>query len=1051
MLPNAASTKTLRAQIQDELARKIQNSDSIADAYIRYQDIRQAWSGHDTIQHALHPVRLSPADIDSIRDRLLEYLSILVYIGADEFLDNCRDYFFDVQGNVLHDDSKLPVKEQQVPPVGSFHLRQRFFSDQFLFKPETLVESSIIKNIDSQRRLPFEFISRDVFAGAYGKVDKMGISPFYLNTVDGNQNPHVKFVACKRFHASSSSHIDSKRELDNLQVLKESITSHGHIRIHLAILFHKGEHLILLPWADHLDLDIFLLGGHTFMGTKLYDFKLRFHQIQPATMINDICTQMSHIADALEWLHKGILGGAQRNRVYFAHMDLKPNNILIDTDQASTVGKWVLTDFGISAFKEDDYSAPTNLLSIRDLYENLTIKTTPRRDPGAYQPPEIEHIINRSLGPGSNAHPGRAGRKGDIWSFGCIFAEVLAFALGQTPAVEDFRKYRKGLHKNDYFYEKVPNQTLVLHNQGTSYQVRSEVRAWLGRLPETYSFPNKAIDCCVQTILDILVADGSNRPRAHDLVRKMEHVANHVITARRPGPLRNCPLVRHSPQLQVPPLPNENPVDSYTSLQHEISRLPSIKRTKTGFEETLLSNGTPSFGGESHVSRFAMQGPASEPTSTQLQPTLSPVADSTQRFETNQDNTQFSQNTTPDRINSPRGLAINLGKDDPSDSSYEDKSSGFRPSFARESRLDLHGVILNQDKLRETRDPVEVSIADLSKSEVLSVSLCPSGHRIAFLVTRPKDMHRLIYLCKISLNTLKLQPDGLPIKLPLGPEWSHIVQSGCNHVVWGNSRGGIKHVYMGSGVIERAKWDSTQHSWLAALVAVAVSKHGSVAFVGTKNICYVNLADIANFRSLDVEQEHTFTHGAFNDDGTLLYAWAFGRPDDRLYVWRIDEATRDLVLPTDSEGSYESKQQGKSNTTLIPYNSYLGCIIRAPGDVFFPAQIRSTHRGSSTTLPKMTTIIPKTVAACVYGDHSLLVVEKGILHTRIREHRIVGGANHIIEAAAKRPMVEWNFSAGKITQMRVVHVPDTDDLMIILCTLENKVVLIPIIARETRS
>jgi hypothetical protein len=35
-------------------------------------------------------------------------------------------------------------------------------------------------------------ISKDVFGGAYGKVDKKGISPFYFNTLDNNQNHKVR-------------------------------------------------------------------------------------------------------------------------------------------------------------------------------------------------------------------------------------------------------------------------------------------------------------------------------------------------------------------------------------------------------------------------------------------------------------------------------------------------------------------------------------------------------------------------------------------------------------------------------------------------------------------------------------------------------------------------------------------------------------------------------------------------------------------------------------------------------------------------------------------
>ncbi|CAO2655109.1 Nn.00g101730.m01.CDS01 [Neocucurbitaria sp. VM-36] len=1038
MPPNTTFARTLRARIQEDLAQVIRNSESIADAYVRYQDIQLAWSGPDTIQDALRPASLSPGDVKLIRGHLLRYLSILVYIGAEEFLNTFRNHFFDAKGSLLHDDSELPVKDQHVPSVGSFHLRQRFFSDQFLFTPEELIESSIIKPIDNQRRLPFEFISRNVFAGAYGKVDKMGISPFSLTTRDGNQNPHVKFVACKRFHASNSSHLDSQRELENLQVLKESISSHDHIRIHLAVLFHKGEHIILLPWADHLDLDIFLLEGHTFQGERMYDFKLRFPDIQPATMVSDICIQMFHIAHALEWLHKGIIGGSHRSRVHFAHMDMKPNNILLDMDQKSTVGKWVLTDFGISAFKEEEYSTTSNMLSIRDLYENLTIKTAPRRDPGAYQPPEIESMGQRSFTAGSNTNQGSAGRKGDIWSFGCIFAEVLAFALGQTPAVKEFRKYRKGSHKTDYFYERTPDQILGVPNHGTTYQIRSQVRAWLHKLPEAYSFPNKAIDCCVQTILDILVVDGSKRPRAQELVGKMEHVAHHVTNARRPGPLYNCPLSRPLPRSRVPvPLPStEVIIGSQSSSQQHVSRVPTIKRIRTGFEETLLGGATASSGAN---------GQASE---TDVVDSKSSVAriDTMESPQVDQNITSSPKLGNPDRTVSPSGLAISMGQEDPSESSQETKSSGFRPSFSRESRIDLHGVTVNQDRQREAGTPVETSLAGLSASQVLlSVSLCPSGQRVAFLVARPRDALRSVHLCKISLLRSNLQADGLAVVLPQGPEWKRIVHAGCNFVAWGNSSGGV---FMAGVSTERAKWESTQHAWLASLITVAISKHGSVAFVGTKQIYYVNLADISNGRSLPVPEDHTFTHAAFNDDGNLLYAWAFGRPDDCLYVWRIDEATRDLILPTDSEGRYESKQQGKSNATLIPYNNYLGCIIHTPGDIFFPAQIRSTQRGSKVTLPKMTTTIPKTVAACMYGDHSLLVAEEGYLHTRIREHRIIGGANHVIEKAAKKPIVEWRFSGGKITEMRAVSVPETNDLVIVLCTLENKVVFIPFMAKD---
>jgi serine/threonine protein kinase len=250
---------------------------------------------------------------------------------------------------------------------------------------------------------------------------------------------------------------------------------------------------------------------------------------------------MLQVADALGWFHRGIIGRTHTNRVHFAHMDLKPNNILIDADGTSAVGKWVLTDFGISAFKEDNEAVFPNVLSIRDLYENLTIKETPRRPPGAYQPPEIQRIRDRASEIGNDTYQGVAGRKGDIWSFGCILSEVFTFALGQTLAVQTFRTVRKS-QGDDYFYEAEPTELLDVQHQPASYRVRSKVKEWLRKLPEQYSFPNRAIDCCVQTILDILVVDGVRRPKADDLVRKMEHVVHHLRTARRPGDLPYCPL-----------------------------------------------------------------------------------------------------------------------------------------------------------------------------------------------------------------------------------------------------------------------------------------------------------------------------------------------------------------------------------------------------------------------------------------------------------------------------------------------------------------------------
>ncbi|KAH6870496.1 kinase-like domain-containing protein [Alternaria rosae] len=580
MVPSAAIVRATRTGIRNQLANNIQNHKSFNNDYVRYQDIQKAWSGNDTLQRVFH-ASLTPVQVKLITEDLLQFLSILVFIRADDFLDGFPGSFFDEAERLLYKDSRLPFRDNQVPPFEDLVLCRDFFNSQFLFTPQPLFESPTVQTIDDQRRLPFEVISEGVFGGAYGRVDKKGISPFYFNTLDNNQNHQVKFVACKTFYPSNLSGQEAKRELDNLQVLKTSRTSHGHIRTHVVILFYRGQHHILLPWADHFDLDFFLREGYPYSGEPLYDFKLRFPKIHSATILQDTCRQMFYISEALEWLHKGIPGHLQR-RVHFAHMDLKPNNILIDRDEGSTVGKWILTDFGISTFKEDDEAASADLVSLG----NLTFRTSPARLPGAYQPPETEKTDQRS-----------AGRRGDIWAFGCIFAEVLSFALGRKAAVEEFRVSRKQIqnmddapegqnrYRNDFFYEEYKENVQMNGRLGArirqSYRLRSGVDQWLRKLPTRYANTNRTIDCCVQTIRDILEVDGSKRLGAERLVKKMEHVVQHVGNARKPDSLLKCPL--EWSKLQSPfdvPLLDLPDV----SQPKETKPLPSIKLTASGID-----------------------------------------------------------------------------------------------------------------------------------------------------------------------------------------------------------------------------------------------------------------------------------------------------------------------------------------------------------------------------------------------------------------------------------------------------------------------------------
>ena len=178
---------------------------------------------------------------------------------------------------------------------------------------------------------------------------------------------------------------------------------------------------ILSEFADRGDLQQFLVGP--FSGYKTYRDR--------------IIEETAKIANALDFLHKGFHVDGIHRPCY--HLDLKPANILIFTrrhyppDKRDDIGEWVITDFGVSVFHERSAEGAST--------------TLPRREPGTYQPPEIDDRLGSP----------RVNGKGDIWSLGGILCMVLAFLLDGRHGVEDHVRRRSrtavGPQEQDFYYE----------------------------------------------------------------------------------------------------------------------------------------------------------------------------------------------------------------------------------------------------------------------------------------------------------------------------------------------------------------------------------------------------------------------------------------------------------------------------------------------------------------------------------------------------------------------------------------------------------------------
>ena len=187
-------------------------------------------------------------------------------------------------------------------------------------------------------------------------------------------------MACKTIKLDAS----FEKEAKNLKILKQSLRKSESVFRHYAVIKHGLNSYVLMPYAKLGDLWQFLNGGEDPGGDRYYDFPKRFPRLIPENRAEQLIIQCWSIADALVWLH-GDITLPEKGKVPCAHMDLKPNNILIDEDNRSCVGKWKISDFGLSVIDET-----SEFVTVRDYVSQVSMNTRPKRIEGTYTAPEVK-------------------------------------------------------------------------------------------------------------------------------------------------------------------------------------------------------------------------------------------------------------------------------------------------------------------------------------------------------------------------------------------------------------------------------------------------------------------------------------------------------------------------------------------------------------------------------------------------------------------------------------------------------------------------------------
>jgi serine/threonine protein kinase len=294
--------------------------------------------------------------------------------------------------------------------------------------------------------------------------------------------------------------------------------------LYVSSIIHGTSLDILLPLAEYRDLEIFLNRGYDNSEVphqQIYDFEKTFPSCKTPEFPMQVMAEFSHVVDGLRWLHDELIVGGDHD-VYCAHMDLKPDNILVARDQKKCpVGKWMLSDFGLSVFKKSTGELNQNARSVRDVIQKFSPRTHARRAPDTYQAPEVQFREDKMVG-----------RKSDVWSMICIFSEVLISTLEGKESLHAFRDNRIS-HGNDYFYCVRAGDSLTA-GLFQEYEVKKPIIDTLDMFAEkeTLNASQKAwVKCGTRVILKGLTIDQERRPDASKLHGYLSHVIAHCLAS----------------------------------------------------------------------------------------------------------------------------------------------------------------------------------------------------------------------------------------------------------------------------------------------------------------------------------------------------------------------------------------------------------------------------------------------------------------------------------------------------------------------------------------
>ena len=280
--------------------------------------------------------------------------------------------------------------------------------------------------------------------------------------------------------------------MHELKILNElrKLSAQKHIVTHQATWTQDGRYCILFPYAK--------------CNLRQY---MKWRAFGPSTQdnISWFLQQLRGLAQALKDIHNlpfleafpsgsGGKAGSLESRQTGWHHDLKPENILYFSDPGPENGIFKVADFG---------SGKINTYHSGSMHSNTPNGTL------TYEPPEAQS-------------EGATSRPYDLWSLGCIFLELLTWAVYDFQSVEQFASNRVDRRFPDSHVNMIFDDGFWQMTRDGQVIIRNSVSTWIQDL--RCRIRQQPLTEVLELVICMLDPDRLKRITAQDLWDQLDRI-----------------------------------------------------------------------------------------------------------------------------------------------------------------------------------------------------------------------------------------------------------------------------------------------------------------------------------------------------------------------------------------------------------------------------------------------------------------------------------------------------------------------------------------------